>query len=374
MYALLLILLLLSVFFYSNDIKQKFRIIALCWFLSVFFIEYYYSLIVNPIIQYSTLIFVFPFLLIFLFSLFGELNNYIKSFVVTAILIIGTFTLIFSRKHFEIFYKQPYQEQIINTYKSLDLIKNEANATIELMIPPYYRDYYFKKYNRQFESVFYNPFTSKPDTKTFKKFVYHQTTEYFIAGGLPLEYIQLIKEKYPYTIHKEEGFTYSTYCFSKNKNPTLRGDKVLFSKVLVNNEESVIDSIVEYGQSYTFNLHDIINDRHSIINISAQLFSSDSSANPLLVMDVQQNNESLRWAGVEYVNFTNDPRTFNTVYLSTDLSSFNFNKYEYAELKIYIWNRNKKAVSIKNFEINVTEGNHFLYSLYEPINLIKRYK
>ena len=74
MYGLLFLLLLLSVVKHTTEFraKQKFRIIALLWFLIIFFIEYYYSITVSPVIQYSTLIFVFPFFLICLFSVLGE--------------------------------------------------------------------------------------------------------------------------------------------------------------------------------------------------------------------------------------------------------------------------------------------------------------
>ena len=371
MYILVFLLIALSIFFYSNEIKtkQKFRVIAVVWFLSIFFIEYYYSILVNPIIQFSTLIFVFPFLLIFLFSLFGELSQTIKMAVVSAILITGIITLVVTRKHFDIFYRQPYQEQVKNTYKSLDIIKNEKDATIELMIPPYYRDYYFKKYNRRFESVFYNSFDTKPDTKAFREFVQKQTTTYFITGNLPLEYLQIIKEKYPYIMSKEEGFTYSTYCFTKDKKQSRLYEHTLFNqKFDLSNGKNRADSTTEYFQAHSFKLYEIVNNRHSVINLSMQVSSSDITANPVLVMDIQDNNKSIDWRGSEYFNFNNEPKGINTVFLSADLTSFDLKKYPYAEAKIFIWNRNKKEFLIDDFKINVTDGNHLMYSLYEPID------
>ncbi len=367
MYALVFFLLLFSIFFHSQDLKtkQKFRIISVCWFFSVFFIEYYYSLFVNPIIQYSTLIFVFPFLLIFIFSLFGELNRNAKMLIVSSILITGTYTLIFVRKHFQIFYKQPFQEQVKNTYKSLDRLKNKKDATIELMIPSYYKEYYFKKYNRRFELIDYNLF----DTKAFRNFVQKQTTNYFITGNLPLEYIQIIKEKYPYIISKGEGFTYSTFCFSKNKNLSRPSEYPLLDrKTEFNFVIKKIDSTTEYSQSYRFKLKEIINDRHTIINIGARLLVPDSSSNPVLVMNIKDNNQLIDWRGSDYFNYNNNPKTFNTIFLSIDLTGFNFKEHPNAEAEIYIWNRNKKEILIDNFKIDANEGNHLIYSLYEPID------
>ena len=371
MYILGLLLVASSVLFRSNDlkIKQKFRIIAICWFLSVFFIEYYYSLFVNPIIQYSTLIFVFPFLLIFLFSLFGELNSRIKALIVIVILITGTYTLFFSRKHFCVFYKQPYQEQVKNTYKYLDMIKGKQDVTIELAIQPYYKEYYFKKYNRRFHSGYYNPSSEKTDTKAFRKFVQKQTTNYFIAGNLPLDYIQIIKEKYPCIVNMEEGFTYSTYFFSSYKPINLNHEHIISDYIFdLSKGKNKINNGVEFGQSYSLKLKDIINDRHNIINVSALVSVPDSTSDPLIVVDIQENNKSIEWSGSEYFKFNNNSTNPNMVYLSKDLTSFNFKEHPDAVANIYIWNKDKKEVLIHNFKLTVTEGNHLIYSLYEPID------
>ena len=44
-------------------------------------------------------------------------------------LIFGTTTLVFSRKHFDVFYHQPYQQQIVFTNAVLDKIGGSKNAT-----------------------------------------------------------------------------------------------------------------------------------------------------------------------------------------------------------------------------------------------------
>lgn len=374
MYILGFLLLAAGILYRSKDMKinQKFRIIALSWFLLVFCIEYFYSVFVNPIIQYSTLIFVFPFLLIFLFSLLGELSSKIKILIVFAILITGTSTLVFSRKHYLTFYKQPYQGQVLNTYKYLDMIKDKNNATIELGIQPYFKAYYFKKYNRRFESIYYNSSSGKLDTKAFRKFIQEQTTAYFIAGNLPLAYLQIIKEKYPYIISKDQGFTYSTCCFSIRKSNPPSEEKLIFVKVFdLSGGKNKIDSNVEFAEGYSFKIKDITNERHNILNVSIQLSVPDSASNPVLVVDIQENNTSIEWSGAEYFNFNNNVKKSNIIYLSKDLTSFNFREHPDATVNIYLWNKDKKEVVIDNFKMNVTEGNHLIYSLYEPVNCIK---
>ena len=367
MYGLGFVLILLSIYFYSDRINstQKFRIISLFWFFTLFFIEYFYSVYVNPVLQFSTIIFVFPFLLMFAFSFFGELNSYLKTTLVSSILIIGTVTLAVTRKHFKIFYHQPYQEEITNTYKVLDKIGGDKKATIELMIPPLFKEHYFKKYGREFHTEVYNPFDEKLDTKAFRKFVNAQTTDYFIFGCPPLEYIEIIKEKYPYIITKEQGFNYSFYCFTKQKPTTELHEQVIFSNKI---EAYTLDSTMEFGKEFNDKLKNIVNSRHVILKVDAEVSSAAFTANPILVADIQENGKSIEWYGSDYFNYNNNWGKPNTIYLSRDLTDFDFKKHPTAEIKIYIWNKNKKNISINNINIETIRANPFIYSLFEPID------
>ena len=258
---------------------------------------------------------------------------------------------------------------MLTTFKNLDTINDEKNATIELMIPPYYKEYYFKKYNRRFNSIYYNSFNEKSNPKGFRGFVQHLQTNYFIAGNLPLEYLEIIKEKYPFLISKEEGFTYSVSCFSKEKVQSSREPQPLFSKKLdVSNANNKLDTAIEYSQAFTFQLNDIVYSRHSIINLSARLFVPDSSSNPILVMEILENGKSLKWNGSEYFSYNNQPKTANTIFLSTSLTAFNLKEHPNAEVKIYIWNRDKKEAMIQDMNMEVVKANPFIYALYEPID------
>ena len=367
MFALCFVLISLSIYFYSDKIKviQKFRIITLFWFLAVFLIEYFYSIFVNPVLQFSTIIFVFPFLLMFAFSLFGELNSTLKTTLIISILIIGIVTLTLRRMHFNVFYHQPYQEEVTNTFKVLDEIGGDKKATIELMMPPLFKEHYFKKYRREFKAEVYNPFDNKMDTKAFREFVNRQTTDYFIFGCPPLEYIEIIKEKYPYIVKREQGFNYSFYCFAKQKPTTELHEQVIFSRKM---DPSTIDSAMEYGKDFKEKIKNIIPNRHVILNVSASLLPADTASNPSLVIDIQENGKSIEWYGADYKTFNNNISGANTVYLSRDLTDFDFKKHPTAEIKIYVWNRDKKKLAIDNFNIEVIRSNPLIYALFEPID------
>lgn len=394
MYFLVFALLLLSIFFYSKELKakQKFRVSSLLWFLLTFGIGYFYSIKVNPVLQFSMMIFVFPFFLIFLFSLFGELENTLKITLVFSILLTGTITLATTRKHFQVFYHQPYQEQVLSTNTIITQIGDDKKATIELFAPPYFMEHYFKKYGKRFEYIYYNGFDEVPDTKAFRVFVEKQTTDFFIAGNLPLEYYQIIQEKYPHTQYKEEGFTFSVYCFSRIEKQNEQKEKPVFSikhsvsdvgKANVNWQGGdvvsqdprntggkllYIDSTQEYGYTFSAKLNDIINGKNNILQVSAGILVKDAASDPTLVIEIHDGKESLLWRAGSYKSFNNHAGEINNVYVSNLFSGFDIKKHPKAEIKIYIWNRDKKPTYIEGIKIETVESNPFIYGLYEPID------
>jgi len=103
--------------------KDKFRIIALLWFLLPYFIGYFYSVYRNPVLQYSVLIFSFPFLLFFIFSFFRTLKAAANFLLILIVMSTSCYALIFERKHYEIFYKQPIEQFAKNSIRIVDELK-----------------------------------------------------------------------------------------------------------------------------------------------------------------------------------------------------------------------------------------------------------
>lgn len=373
MYALAFVLIALSILWHNKQtpIHNKFRILCITWFFSFFFIQYFYSIYVSAIIQFSTLIFVFPFLLIFLFSLFSELNAWKNTLLVISILLIGSVSLARERKHFDVFYRQPFQQEIRTTNESLNRINDPSDVTIELIVPSYLKNilksHYLEKQKVRFDETHYGPISQHPTPKAFRAFVYSRATHYFIAGNLPDEYIQIIKEKYPYMISKEEGFTYSTYCFAKEKPEQEIQDEVFFDQEL-ELKKNTIDPTEEYGQGFSIKFKDQIFSRHSLIILSADIMTSDTLSNPILVASVEQNGESVSWGGAEYLKFNVYKNKPNRLILCYALTGFDFKKYPDAEMKVYIWNRDKKPLYVNHMNIRIIKGNPLIYGLYEPLD------
>jgi hypothetical protein len=74
------------------------------------------------------------------------------------------------------------------------------------------------------------------------------------------------------------------------------------------------------------------------------------------------------WRAGSYKSFNNHAGEINNVYVSNLFSGFDIKKHPKAEIKIYIWNRDKKPTYIDGIKIETVESNPFIYGLYEPID------
>lgn len=388
-YAVVGTLFLLSFFFRNIEKKvfDKMRIVALIWALLVPCLAYFYSITKTPVLQFSTFTFSLPFLLMFIFSFYGELKTAVKLGLVAIVILVNTYTLFANRKHNPLFYKHPYEEMARISDKAIAAF-GEGRVSVAHSAMEGFVDFYFSKLGQPFKYLR----VEKPDTKAFLEYLDNEKTEYFVAGNLPLEYYQLIKERYPYTISKNEGFTFTVYCFSKTKPKNEIKENVLFSEnqseflaygkknqhweKVENTSEAPaypgttymrMDSTQEYSPGFSAKLSDVIKSRHSILNVSAEINVGKEISNPTIVVSIDEDGKSLLWRGSEYKDYQTGKLFFNTVYLSNLFSGMDLAKHPNATIKIYIWNRDKKGCLVYNFKVEVIESNPMIYGLYEPI-------
>ncbi len=376
-YAVVGILFLASFYFRSKEKKvfDKMRIVALVWAILVPCLAYFYSITKTPVLQFSTFTFSLPFLLMFIFSFYAELKTPIKIGALVLIILVNTYTLFAERKHNSLFYKHPYEEMAI---VSNNAIKNfgEKNVFVGLSAINGFVDFYFERHGK-----FSYLNVDGSDIKKFIAELEKVSSDYFVAGNLNPEFVQVVKEKYPYIVSKDEGFTFSIYCFSKKKPANEKKENIVFSETqniyktrfweknyMKQDSCMYLDSTQEYSAGFSTYLYEILNTRHSILNVSAEIDTkNDPSLNPTLVLSIDDGKESIVWRGYEYSWYSKQPGEKTMVYVSHLFSGLDMKKHPYAHLKVYVWNRDKKKILVKNLKVEVVESNPVIYGLYEPV-------
>ncbi|UCG27622.1 MAG: glycosyltransferase family 39 protein [Bacteroidales bacterium] len=365
-----------------------FRIIAITWFMILLVTGYIYSLFVNAVLQYSVLIFAFPFLLMFLFSYLKDFSPLYKTFAVVVVLAAGIATLLLNRHHYEIFYNSGPDRILLETRERLQkygientsVIFHADERVIRYILPPNER---VKR-----EDIWY-----VSDTTTFRSFrnyVRCSQAEYLIFAwtALPkLEMMNIISEYFPVQLEREDYFLSGFHLFTKRSGRKGVGDikwedrigfeageepkgfhpdKITGDRSFEGDYSYRIDAAEEFGPVYTVSLNDLDPGRNDYMSVGVTILIDDKENDPVLVATVEGKGNGVEWRGLPVRQFLTDPDGWGKASVTFQFPGKMLRRKNMI-FKTYIWNRDKTPVYIDNFEVKLYRGNNRLYGLFEEI-------
>ncbi len=372
-----------------NVFKNKFFYISLSWFFLPFLIGFFYSRYVNGVIQYSVLIFSFPFLLFILFGHLTHFKNKILIAIISIIMIINILTLIYVRNYYELFYNSPYEKLTIKTYSFKKKYAQESTTSI-LNTHKKISEYYKQKYKLDFDVVQYESFLN---VKDFIIFLKNQKSSYFsyctISENNPVIPF-IISDYYPYLIDYMDYHDGNFYVYSKDKAETLihpytfessnnfENDYNHWSNI---NEKCIIDSLCksgeysylmkknqEWGPKFDCKLYDIINVKNDLIDISVDIYPLDFVREDILIISsLSSKGKVIDWRAANFEDYVlSDTAEWTKIYYSVKLSDI-YLKYPDIDCSIYIWNKNKLNFLVDDFNIKTRKGNKIIYGLLKKM-------
>lgn len=365
-YALVFVLLALSLTFYRNEkrIFSLFRTICFLWVTIPFLVIFIYSQIESPILQLSSMTFSLPFLLMLLFSFFRDISTMQKTIAVAAIVLVNTCSLFGERKHHKVFYGQAYEEM---ARMSTEMIREQGaeNVASAHAIMGGFMDYYKKKYG-EFDFLL----VGKPDFKAFEEYVISQKGNYFVAGNLPGEYISIIKKYYPCLVKRQESFTSWVDCFSRDKTAGCLKEHARILNLPEDYTEGGGEGKLILGNIESFLIDEtklkvVSAERYCDLNIFAEIQNKTAGSNPVLVCEMDDEEKRIFWMGAEYNSFRNEDGKA-TLIISIPLRDFDPAKFKEPKVKIYLWNKDKGEILLERTRVEIIESNRYVYGLYEP--------
>ncbi|MCK9330544.1 MAG: glycosyltransferase family 39 protein [Candidatus Cloacimonetes bacterium] len=388
--ALTLGIILFGLFHFKKDtFNLKLITLSFAWFIIPFLIGFLYSRYVNAVLQYSVLIFSFPLLFFILFGFIKKQNTKINFILVLVILLTNILTLIYSRKHYDIFYKSVYK-QILTDYEN---IKKDNSHTVYI-IDSHKRitDYYTS--NLDIDTDFVNYSNTFENIKEFKNFLEtgigsYDKLYFGCLSSVSPNIVPLIQDYFPKIEIQNNYFGGTTYLFSKQFNETKNTiDSLSFdsinskswssidsSRIISINDSIKDDNVyfmnndIEWGPAYSCALKDIMRNKNNFIDISVKVKSKDNIDEVILVGSLELNGKSIYWSGTEFNEFIlsqGDNSYWIIVHHSIKLSDI-YLKHDNIVLKIYIWNKGRKNFIINDFNIKLRKGNPIIYGLFEKI-------
>lgn len=354
----------------------KSQLIVLSVFLITFLTGYLYSVYRTPVIQFSTLIFCSPFLILFICSfIHTKINNLIYTILLTLVLFVGGFSLIikndfYNKKKFSNFkdvsrtivdWKALYTDNMIS-------ISNANNTA--------YFDYYINKSSTNVNFAV-DQFSSTAKIAEARDIIKSAEEEYLsISFGniaVPAEVHEFAKQKFPKIINRNRYYNSEAVLYGKsdkkrslifqshaldsiNENWNVNSEKLNDSIYLSPPNAYKIDSLEEYALTFKNRLGNLSNENNRWLTLEFY-FKSQDSCNLTLVVDVKRDGKSIFWRGYETKVF----------YKKGEWSHFmavwerpEFTRDE-DDISIFIWNLNRANCMIDDFSIRNFADSDYTY-------------
>lgn len=341
----------------NNDKKILLRIVGLALFMIPFVLAFVYSKLKEPILQFSTLIFGYPFFIITLFSFYDDkkIKMLEKTIVIGFILLVGITSLIIDRQYYKQVYNQGFDSMAAEMKKDMDCYSDSisfVSFSNRTLMTKFYQDkegvINNKLYDKSMDIYYYQEYLSKLNTK-------------YIGIGLSdhadISYEMITMMFYPNVLKECQWFNTKYLLLSK--------ENIDNDMILMNNGGKIQEGY-EWGYSFDMSLDTIEN--LDDIGFIAEIQSTDTINDIVLIVEIKDSNDSLLlWSGTDCKGHVLLPE--ETYYLANGFH-YDDEKYDKNEVKIkvYIWNKGKKFVSIEKLFFYNSEKNPYFLGLYEPLN------
>lgn len=362
-----------------KSIEVKYTLVFLLLGIMPVLIAYFYSLIKNPVYQYSILLFGYPMIL---FAIASQINFnklfFQKTFLILTIILTFTSTA-FTKRFYSSEQFAVFKEIAIDMNNYAKKYGNENICYTVNVIKPFYINYYLKEVNFEQPIAQYccnnNDYYLQLDSilkNTDKKYFLHAWSNNYHAPELEFR----IRKYFPYLIEQDIHFNSGVYLFSKDsfnstssistrffeKNDFEKNywniDEKLFKQskeAKSGNIVSIVDSSIEYGIAYTNSLEQLqlMKGRSLVIQIDAKIKKLPAFDKLMMVVEIDSPKGEIKvWRSLQFQPFIRKESEWTTMYYG----------YKYVEdinpediLKVYIYNPGKYDAEFDDMVIRVVD-------------------
>ncbi len=316
----------------------------------------------------------------------------LKTAIVVIVCSINVYVLVYERKHYDIFYHSPYEQNAL----LLDSVhrawgKNHVISFMEADVDTKKNErYYANKY--KLDTSFISLDTTI-DKVSFADLLEDHPREYLsyasIAQANPV-HIPMILSDYPYLVKQYKFYGWAFYIFSSEKgkyvSPYIFKSANNFEQTSMKRWISVdpkrlndsihcsglhsfkMDSLQEYSPTFSCKLKDMITNRNYLLTASAEVYPLGPMDDVFIVFVIERQGKTICWSGSTIKDFImyGVKKKWVKAYHALQLSDFDID-YPDVDVKIYIWNKGRKKFYLDDFEVKTMKGNPIIYGLSEKI-------
>jgi len=381
--VVLFAIVLASLLFLMQKTSVPVRLMFFAWFILPLAIGYVYSITVSPVLQFSVLLFSFPYLFFVLFGFAGELRLVQLTSIIAGIVVLNVATLIWQREHFSIVYHSIY-EQIFADSEDAQAESNGQLCKLAAM----QEDIYL--YLAENSDCLDSALLLSQDQQAVRVSDYlqaHGNCRYLYAGftsGVSPGIVPLIQEYFPCLVWERDYFAGSTYLFCKDSCTDRRTRIGLLDRSVVDGTSGwdnvllpsfsrenhyVLDSSKEWGPSYSDEMGRTLENKNDLIDAYVLVADMDSLFAPsslLLAASVTDGKgKNIFWHGVSFQSATIVRDSAYLLQISLKCSDIDLGRAD--RFSFSLWNKGHGNFCVRNFEVFLRSGNKYVYSMTEPI-------
>ncbi len=370
--------------------------IALIWGLLPLVVGYTYSVLRSPVLQYSVVLFSFPYLLVGVLAGLRHLTVTQGGAVAVVSAAVSTFTLIDVRQHYAVFNHSKYEAIVRGT--------QEAEATGALAIvdlPPEVMAFYRKLWcitpsQAPFVNLRFGTASMLDSTLIATKVssvFYGQTTQ------AEPENVAKVQARFPFLLERHDRYEGQTFVFAARPDGEALDDlgtsQVKTPEVLQADGWEVdakipliVDTTAggyggmapkrwdftghEYGAVYDGPVYQLAKGPNDVIEVRADFTSVDPASDMSLVVELKKGDITRFYRAAQMTDALNSG---NNVSLITAVKLADIPGHgEGLRLRTYLYNPARKKALIGSLGLRVREGNPVLYGLFQPITGKWKYK
>lgn len=340
-------------------------IISFLLFLLPILVGYLYSIFVDSVLQYSVLIFSFPFLILFVCSFINEKLTAPKSVFIFVLMAVMIYGLVVVREHYTVMQRQWFE---ISYRKMLDYRKEKGdnNVACALSMSPRALKYYNAKYETDINNI--NVYKECYDY-CFEEKLQERKENYLVAGGLEDVELRIVQEYYPYLIDYLPCFTSEIYVFSKTPTEAkTEGMPLIYREEFLFEEGERSE---EYVSIKTFALDEVSDSRFSKILLTLDFETDSLNPDYAVVMETMRNGEQIDWRSCNTKGYRiNKENNRFEIFLPFRFELLVKNSKELSQysVKTYLWNIEKQT-SVKPLKgsLSIFCDNRYIYGTVERV-------
>lgn len=375
--VLLVILIIWFIYLTQNKLQLSDKKLLISWLLYWILpiaIGFYYSRWRNPVLQYSVVIFSFPFFLLSIFYAAKNLPEYRSRLLGLILLIVIAGSTVFEKHYYHRTHWAEFKDLAVHIHEWKKKY-GDSVYVIAAANAPGYLGYYLNQYNPPIQADEYIQNQNQDWVALRKKWATLPHSYIALCWSnqfTPPEWTAFIRETHPVVLHKEYYFNSETWLFGKTGTPIDEPAPIasFYFNTQTNQFEKIsdvkTDSITlfyKFSQEFSPNFEipacEIIQCPTDIVWLKATFEVADSTCNPHLVFSIlDKAGNTIFWRSREK-KYQLDSKS-GTLWLAERMTMREFDR-NYQNIKCYLWNPQLCKITLKNFIIEIQPGNPIIY-------------